>query len=224
MLYVLLAIVCWISTALGVAWFDRVRRHRRGATLAEKGRALGFAFEETGQPFQNTDVKGLTAAPQGPATSVADLLRGRCGVCSMVIFDQAFCNDFALTLQHTTCAAFRCPAGRLPVFQLETRDFLDRLRASLRHEPAALSDPDFLRHFLLLCPDLLAARDYFTPARQTHLRQHADRFRIEATKDWLLVFRPGRTVSANALGDFVQATSTLALGLLPEDSRLVPAA
>lgn len=220
-----IAIGCWVLLAVAVIVLDTLRSRRRERLLERVARDLGFECQRKAKPFVGSDVQGLTLLQNDPNVAVTDLLIGQHGGCSMMIFDVACCEDFAVNAHVTTCTAFRSPAGHLPSFQLKRKDVVERvLGLSAKERGICAGDDEFAKRFSVHCTDDGEARNLFTRECVGYLREHAEVFRIECSADWMLIYRPGVKVSARELATFVNATSALASVLLPDSSLFIPAA
>lgn len=214
-----------ILITLIVLALDSADSRRRLSSLKEQARRLGFEFSPSGQPFVETDVKGLSALSEDASVEVFDLMRGRYGNCSMLLFDFPLFNDFSIDVGFTTFAAFRCPHGGLPICQVASKNIVGRLHDELANKPDLYAaDRDFARHFSVWCGDKAALHRYLDSYRLAHLRTHADNFRLEFSPEWILVYRAVVKVPANELPAFIRETSELVLPLLPQELHGHPAA
>ncbi len=169
-------------------------------------------------PWEAAALSEVALCPQETScieTEVEQPMQGMVSGRRVLVFNLRAHSSFGEGSTVTTFAAFPTSGSQLPAFQVRAKNILDRCHDTLQPNPVERDpEPDFARRFLLCCPDDTRKREFFTSDRLRHLRQFADRFQIRSSPDWLLIFRPGGVVSARSLRQFVQRTSTIALGLL----------
>ena len=66
-------------------------------------------------------------------------------------------------------------------------------------------------------------RDFLGAAKLATLCDHARHFYIEASQDWLLVYRPGVTVGMEDVSKFIEETRVIAQALLAGSPMPLPA-
>ncbi len=193
---------------------------RRSKRLEQLARELNFSFSAMAKPFENTDVRGLTILEHGPSTVVDNLLERTIGHCRFLICDiTALPPEGAATTLATTIAAFQMPDLYLPVFQIGEKNSIKRVFEQIEHAFGKKldefdDDHEFARNFFVHCAAKGEVRSFLTPAKLTYLREHAAHFHMEASPDWLLIYRPGMKVETDKLKEFSEITSAIASVLL----------
>jgi hypothetical protein len=218
---VLLLVGLWaLLLAAGVV-VGIVLPRRRSKTLERKASALGFTYRPVAKPFVETSVDTLTILEDGPGTEVENVLERADGKFPMLVFDEYVASDVAAVA--TTFAAFRATGQQLPVFQIGERNILERMEEALGKKTLKIDcDSEFAAHFFVQCHDEQATRQFLAAGKLPTLCEHARHFHIEASPDWLLIYRPGVTVKFDGVARFVSETSVVAEALL--SSNPMPAA
>ncbi len=203
---------CLVAIGVGVFVTDCLFTRRRLKRLQQQAQRLGFSFDRTAQPFEGSDIHGLSVLEQDPSAVVINVMKGKVGGCRTLIFELAHLNPACSGVASTTMAGFRCPSGQLPILQIGKESIGHRVADALQHR----SDIDVGqgREFFLHCPDQRQAHDFLTPARMETLRRVAAQFCVESSRDWLLIYRPGVRIRPEALPDFMQTASLIASTLL----------
>jgi hypothetical protein len=213
---VYLAIVGIVTLLAGVIIL--VTRVERGQcrALEQEARQLGFSFMSVAKPFEGFDVHELVfCLPEGSSTQAERLVQGTICDCRMLVFNLRAYSSLGEGSIVTTFAAFQSRSSQLPVFQIRVKGTLDRCRDALAGNVVdSHADPKFAKRFCLCCANDTEKHRFFTRSKLLHLLQCADRFQIQSSPDWLLMFRPGRMVSTRNLRQFVNVTSKIAFGLL----------
>jgi len=220
---VYLAIVGVVSFLAGAIILGNQLERRRCRALEQEARQLGFSFMRVAKPFEGSAISELAVCVQESSfTEVEKLMRGTISGRRVLVFNVRAYSSLGEGATVTTFAAFQSSASRLPVFQIRAKNIIDRCRGTLVQNAVDRDiDPEFAKRFLLLsCADDAKKHEFFTRSKLLHLRQCADYFQIRSSPNWLLIFRPGRIISARNLRQFVNVTSTIAFGLL--DPELQP--
>jgi hypothetical protein len=195
---------------------------RRSRVLQQKAAALGFRFSKLERPFVATRVETLTILEDGPDTEVENVLLRADGHMPVVIFDEYVASDTSAVA--TTFAAFRSVHRELPVFHIGERTILERMEEALGKKVLKMDcSADFAAHFFVQCADENQTRSFLGAAKLATLCEHAHHFYIEASPDWLLIYRPGATVSIDGVAKFVAETSVVAEALLASEPMPLPA-
>ena len=212
---------CLLVIGVGVFVVDCLFTRHRLKRLEQQARQLGFAFDRTAQPFEGSDIRGLSVLEQDASAVVINVMKGTVGGCRALVFELAHLNPACSRVASTTMAAFRCASGQLPVLQIGKESIGHRVADVLEHH----SDIDLGQGnpFFVHCSDQHRAHDFLTPARVEALRRVAAGFCVESSRDWLLIYRPGIRVRPEALPDFIQTASLIASTLLDGSSMAASA-
>lgn len=195
---------------------------RRSRVLQQKAAALGFRFSKLEKPFAGTRVETLTILEDGPDTEVENVLSRPDGHMPVVIFDEYVASDTSAVA--TTFAAFRSARRELPVFHIGERTILERMEEALGKKVLKIDcSSEFAAHFFVQCADEKQTHSFLGGAKLATLCEHARHFYIDASPDWLLIYRPGATVSIEGVAKFVAETSVVAEALLATDPLPLPA-
>ena len=164
------------------------------------------------RPFEDSAVRRLAPClKDGSGTKVENLvhrtIRGR----RVLVFNFQTYSSLGEGSTVTTCAAFQSRSYQLPVFQIRTKGILDRWQRTMATVVNLDTDPEFAKRFVLFCVDEGEKHRFFTSSKLRHICQSADHFQIQSSPDWLIMFRPGRVVSARNLHQFVSVTLQLHL-------------
>jgi hypothetical protein len=219
---VLLLVALWALLLAAGVIIGIILPRRRSKILHQKASALGFAFSASGRPFSGTRVETLTVLEDGSATEVENVLERVEDEIRTVIFDEQIATDVAA--HATTFAAFRAPNVELPVFHIGERNIFERVEEACGKKVLKLDcNPKFTQHFFVQCEDEARTRGFLSAAKLCTLCDHARHFYIEASEDWLLVYKPGVTVSIDGVGKFVDETRVIAQALLSPSPMPLPA-
>ncbi len=217
-MYLYLAVASFIVIALAGLLLGFALPARRSRKLEQVARELNFMFSARAQPFENTDVRGLSILEDGPSTDVENLLERTIGRCRFLICDINSSPQGEITTLITTIAAFRMPEAHLPVFQVGEKNAMERVVERIEHafgkKLDEFEDHEFTRNFFVHCAAKGEVRNFLTPAKLTYLREHAAHFHVEGSPDWLLIYRPGVKVDTDNLKEFSEITSAIASVLL----------
>jgi hypothetical protein len=158
-------------------------------------------------------VDSLTILEDGPSTEVENVLERADGNLRTLIFDEYVASDVAAVA--TTFAAFRVPAGELPVFRIGSRNILERMEEALGKKVLKIDcNADFAAHFFVECQDERQTRSFLSAGKLPALCEHARHFHIESSPDWLLVYRPGVKVGIEGVATFAREATVVAEALL----------
>lgn len=218
-MYLYLAVASFIVIALAGLLLGFVLPARRSKKLEQVARELNFTFSPRAQPFEGTDVRGLSILEDGPSTDVENLLERTIGRCRFLICDINSSPQSEITTLITTIAAFRMPEAHLPVFQVGEKNAIERVVEQIEHAFGKKldefdEDHEFTRNFFVHCAAKGEVRNFLTPAKLTYLREHAAHFHVEGSPDWLWIYRPGVKADADNLKEFSEITSAIASVLL----------
>ncbi len=208
----LFAAGCALITILPLV-VDFIFSRRRVRMLRQEAHKLGFSFQDNGNPFQGSDVQGLTVLEEDPAALTLHVMQGRVGPCEALIFDLGHYIPGHENLVETTIAGFRCPSRHIPVFQMGEKGFAHRL-CDLLQQKTDLELGGACKDRFVHCADPAGSSKFLTAETIAGLPLPAEHFRVESSHDWILVYRPGRKAAPQALGQFLQTTSAIAAALL----------
>ncbi len=223
---VLVFIASFALALLAILIYGLLLPLRRSQRLEHKARAMGLTFIERARPFEGTDVRGFSMLEDGPATCVDNLLERAVDDCRFLIFDVPLVDDSANLV--TTIAAFRIPSLHLPVFQVRGKNAIERIveragQAAGKKLIEFSPDHEFAKHFFVRCSDPGEVRSFLTPAKIAFLRDHVAHFRVESSRDWLFIYRPGVRVEAENLQHFAEVAHGIAEALLSMQATPLPA-
>ncbi len=195
---------------------DRLFARRRLRLLKQRAGALGFSFQDEADPFAGSDVRGLALLEEDAAALTVNVMRGKAGACETLVFERAHCNPGSPVPVQTTVAGFRCPSGRLPAFQIGERGWAHRLTDAVEGKFDLDLGPGCGGKLFVHCADAGRVRDLLPGDKLAQLHLEAEHFRVESSPDWILVFRPGKRVKPEGLGDFVSHAAAIATVLMEQ--------
>ena len=210
-MYGLILIGCWIvlliAAAIIVGWYRR--QHLR--TLDERARELGFSFDDNSSPFDGSEVRGLSVLRCDPSAIVSRMMTGKIGGSPAVIFNLICYGQHCQSVNAVTIAAFRSPAGRLPLFRIGGKDVLQGLKMRIAGQDAnAETECEFGKRCLLQCAAKDNARDFLTPGKLSQLEGYAKNLCIESSADWVFAYRPCTRLKLEAWPELIREASAIA--------------
>jgi hypothetical protein len=212
-----LAIVGLVLGAIAVLASQELLRSRHSRAIEREARKLGLAFSVAAMPFEGTDVHGLTPLQENPCIEAANIVQGSVDGRRVLVLELPFCEaceEETPCLHFTTIAAFRCPGGELPEFEIGRKGPLSKVADALWRKPAVVDDREFAKDFFVCCEEPARVHDWLTPAKLAELRQPSPPFQISANADWILIYRPGVRIRTEQVAEFLQETSRIAGALL----------
>lgn len=208
--------------ALVPSLIDCIFARRRMNLLRQEAQKLGFSFQDGGNPFEGSDVRGLKILENDPSALTLHVMRRGVGDCEALVFDLAHYVPGCANLMETTVAGFRCPSRELPVFQIGEKGFAHRLGDALQGRVDLDVARKFAKKLFVHCSNEATSHDFLTADKIEQLSLHMEHFRIESSHEWILIYRPGRRTAPQALCPFIQTASAIAsalLGRTPETAR-----
>ena len=111
----LILIGCWVVLLIAAAMIISKFWRRQLRTLDEQAHELGFSFDDNGSPFDGSEVHGLSVLRCDPSAIVSRMMTGKIGESPAVVFNLICYGQHCQSVNAVTIAAFRSPAGRLPL-------------------------------------------------------------------------------------------------------------
>jgi hypothetical protein len=213
----ILAIVALLSAAAVVLAGESIWRWRHDRSIEHEAMELGLAFSAGARPFEGSDVHGLPLLQGDPSTEAANVVRATIDGRQALLLELPCCEICEAETPHqhfTTVAAFRCPGGETPEFEIGKKSMWSKLNDALRKKPAVIDDREFAREFFVHCQEPKKVHDWLTPQKLAKLRPAPHQFHIDANSDWILIYRPGSRIPAAQFPAFLQETSRIAAALL----------
>jgi hypothetical protein len=211
------AIVGLVLGATAVLASESLFRSRHSRAMEREARKLGLAFSVAANPFEGSDVHGLPVLQGDSSMEAANVVRSSVDGRDALVLELPFCEvceEETPCLHFTTVAAFRCPRGEMPEFEIGRKTALSKFGDVLWRKPAVIEDREFAKEFFVCCEEPEKVHDWLTPAKLAELRQSSPSFHISANADWILIYRPGICVRAEQVAAFLQETSRIAAALL----------
>jgi hypothetical protein len=199
---------------------DCAAARRRVRMLRQQAERLGFSFQASGSPFQDSDVTGLALLQADPSALTLHVMRRSQAGCETVVFDLAHYVPLCSALVETTVAGFRCPSRQLPVLEIGDRSLIHRIDDVIEGKVDVDLGPG--SEFFVHCANGGALRDFLTAEKLARLRACAHHLKIESSHEWLLIYRPGKKTPPPELSRFVETASVIASVLLAGTSETVP--
>jgi hypothetical protein len=198
---------------------DRVFTRRRTAALEQQARKLGFSFERQADPFAGCNLQGLEVLERDPAALTVNVMRGKVGPCEALVFEREHYNlETPGAPAESTFAAFHCPSGRLPTFEIGEQSWAHRLADAVERKSDLQLCPECGARLFVHCADASRTRDFLPHEKLSTLHLEAQHFCIESNPEWILIFRPGRRVKPEGLPSFVSCAAAVASALLQQGS------
>lgn len=200
--------LCSTAVAVALLVFAFHLNRRRSYQMEGFARRFGLFFASTARPFEGTDVQGLTLLNDGCSTMVNNVCERIANGCRMLMFDLT--SDCDITTVITTVAAFHCPGRHLPVFHIGRSLIMEKAEEVIHSRKIQ----DCARTFTVDAEDAAATRTFVTRAKLELLLSHSQRFDIDCSHDWILVYQPGKQVAVSNLPKFVSHASSVVSTLL----------
>ncbi len=193
---------------------DCLAARRRERMLRQEANKLGFSFEENANPFEGSDTRGLRVLEGDRAALTLHVMKSGADGCQSLVFDLAHYVPWCSGLVETTIAAFHCPSGQLPIFQIGEKGFAHRVGDLLQGEDDLEIGRQLDQELFVHCAGEPGSRAFLTPDKIAQLHVRGEHFRIESSHEWILIYRPAKKTAPRALPQFVQTTSSIAAALL----------
>jgi len=207
----LILIGCWVVLLIAAAVIiGKYRRHHL-RTLDEQARELGFSFDDNVSPFEGSEVRGLSVLRCDPSAIVSRMMTGKIGNSPAVIFNLICYGQHCQSVNAVTIAAFRSPAGTLPLFRIGAKDVLQGLKTRIAG-PDANSETEcaFGKRCVLQCAAKDRADGFLTPRKLSELEGYAKNLCIESSSDWVFAYRPCTRLKLEAWPEFIREVSVIA--------------
>jgi hypothetical protein len=209
--------IIFFALAIGIIIWSILNARKRTQELTQLAPQLGFTFMGNAWSGPGFDSLHKTCLLQRTRGRFSNVMVGVTGNLEAIVFDythQAGKNSITQTL---ACYTQKVP---LPPFVLKPEGLFDRIGDAFVHNDIDFdSHPVFSNRYTLKSPDETGTRLLFTPSLLTYMEQ------IPADKKWIIetnaanlfVYRPGWTVSAADLPNFLEETSTIARTIFASD-------
>jgi len=207
----LILIGCWIVLLIAAAFVIGGYRRRRLRTLDARVRELGFAFDDNCNPFDGSEVRGLSVLRCDPSAIVSRVMTGKIGECPAAVFNLICYGEHCRSVNAVTIAAFRAPMRRLPRFRIGTKDLLQGLTTRIAGRDANCeTECEFGKHCLMQSAANDNTSAFLTPQKLSQLEGFAKNFCIESSSDWVFAYRPCTRLKLEAWPDFIREVSAIA--------------
>ncbi len=202
---------CWIVLLIAAALVIGGYRRRRLRTLDERVRELGFAFDDNCNPFDGSEVRGLSVLRCDPSAIVSRVMTGKIGECPAAIFNLICYGEHCRAVNAVTIAAFRSPMRRLPRFRIGTKDLLQGLTTRIAGRDANCeTECEFGKRCLMQSAAHDNTSAFLTPQKLSQLEAFAKNLCIESSSDWVFAYRPCTRLKLEAWPGFIREVSAIA--------------
>lgn len=212
-----LALLGLVLIAAAVVAIERLINSRHSHSIKRKAQELGLAFSPDGKPFEGSDVHGLVLLQGNPSVEAKNVVRAEIDGKTALVLELPCFEVYEAETPHqhfTTVAAFRCPGGNVPEFELGRKSLVSKFGDVLWRQPAVVDDREFAKEFYVHCHEPQKVHDWLTPAKLAKLQPTVLPFHINANAGWILIFRPGEQLPAAQLPAFLRETSGIVAALL----------
>jgi hypothetical protein len=215
----LILIGCWIVLLIAAAFVIGGYRRRRLRTLDERVRELGFCFDDNCNPFDGSEVRGLSVLRCDPSAIVSRVMTGKIGECPAAVFNLICYGEHCRSVNAVTIAAFRSPMRRLPRFRIGTKDLLQGLTTRIAGRDANCeTECEFGKRCLMQSAANDNTSAFLTPQKLSRLEGFAKNLCIESSSDWVFAYRPCTRLKLEAWPGFIREVSAIAGVMFGEDS------
>ena len=217
----ILAIAGLLSGATALLAGESIYRSRHRRAIEREARELGLAFSAYAKPFEGSDVHGLPLVQGDPSVGASNVVQATIDGRQAFVLDLPSCEACEAEVPHppftfTTVAAFRCPGGTIPEFEIGRKGLLLKVCDALWQRPAVIEDREFAKEFFVHCPEPKKVHDWLTPAKLEQLRPAVTPFHVSANGNWIFIVRPGAQIPPEQFPAFLRESSRIAAALLQE--------
>jgi hypothetical protein len=201
-----------LALLLAIVWAAAREKRKRREALEQLGMETGFLFSaKPDEMLQEKLAEISTPGPQpGRRSRFSNVLQGTAAGVEAMIADRTV--GAGKSQQTSTVAAFNL-ATPLPEFMLVPENLLWRVAEKFGYSDIDIDGaPDFSRRFFLHGKDEAALRALFKPVVTEAFEQldaKANLY-VSGSGQWLVVYRPGRTIPAAEIREFLQKAETVA--------------
>lgn len=195
-----------VLAALAVFLWLRRREAERREAFAGLAASLGFSWAEEDDSLLSSDLAGLHLMRQGRRRRVRNVLRRSRAGAETVCFDYQYTTSSGKNSQthRQSVVALHLPGRAFPSFELRPEHLLHKLGSAFGYRDIDFdSSPEFSRRYLLRGEDETAIRALFGPS-VLHALEQQPGWAVEATGDWLIVYRPRKRARADDLPTFLE--------------------
>jgi hypothetical protein len=206
---VVVLLVSWTLVLVAIAIVVQRRNARYLRNLEQKALQLGFSPAGNLQPFEGSDLRGLSVLQCDPGAIFDRVMTGKVSESPAVVCDLICSGQHCRSVNAVTIAAFRAPSGGLPGFRIVARGLVRYMKDAMC-QPQLETQRDIGKGLLLQCRDKQSAEAFLTPDKLSRLQACAKRFCIESSSDWVFVYQPCRRMKPKELLSFIGGTSAIA--------------
>jgi hypothetical protein len=188
----------------------RAAKKRREA-LEAFARDMDFTFNPKGGGISSKLLNESHLFRQGSSRTVRNLMHGTIEDLGVYLFDYSYTIHTGKhsTTTTQTVVAFELGGRSIPVFDLRPEHFFHRIGQAFGYQDIDIVDrPAFSKAYLLRGPDEQAIRTFFTGPILDMLEQD-QKWSIESTGDFLILYQAGRRVRVHDLSQRLEAAFTL---------------
>ncbi|MCP3906199.1 MAG: hypothetical protein GY715_21450 [Planctomycetes bacterium] len=205
-------IVVLVFLVIGVAAFVFAflgeKKRREGMERAARDMGLEYRQEDRALPGRIGSLPLLTTGRRGHAGNV---MSGTIEDLELLLFDYRYTTGSGKnrSTHRQTVAAFRLDGAVLPEFKLRAERFYHKIAGVFGWKDIDFDEhPEFSKQYALSGTDEASVRAMFTPDVITFL-ESVPRLSAEGHGAWLIVFRPGRRVTAERIHEFLDESFTV---------------
>ena len=211
-LWIIFGVVALVVIVL-IVWGVMRERGRDTAMQAAAGQ-LDLMYERDGRALHREPFTSFSLFQAGRRRRFKNLMQGKVNLSTddpdaaieVYVFDYRYVTgshrDHSTYQQ--TVAAFHAVGEKLPAFSLQPENVLHKIGELLGHQDIDFDHkPTFSGRFLLRGPDEPAIRKLFTDDVLDFFEKKQG-WCVEAGGDWIVVFRKGKRVEPEKVGEFLR--------------------
>jgi hypothetical protein len=201
-----------IAVIAGIAYLAWQMEKKRREALRQVAENLGFSFSPEAAELSSAEFARRHLFTLGRDRRATNLLRGQLDHEEALVFDYRFTTGAgkSRTVHRRTVAAVSLgKRAGLPGFELRPEGILDKIGSALGYQDIDFPEhPGFSKHFLLRGQDESAVREVFDDT-VIEAVENLKGICIEGGGAWLVIYRAGRRVKPQRIGDFMEEVRSL---------------